>query len=64
MKKLLLLCTVFLSVTIAKAQSPSPTNAQTDINKLIEFTDLDHDFGKIPYGKSAEYDLILKNISN
>ncbi len=26
-----------------------------DISKVIQFKELDHDFGKIPYGKPAEY---------
>lgn len=66
MKKLLLLSTVLLSFTITKAQTASPAGnmSQTDINKVIEFKDIDHDFGKIPYGKPAEYELVMKNISD
>lgn len=65
MKKLLLLGALSLSFAFVRAQTASQEQTeQQDINKVIEFRDLDHDFGKIPYGKPAEYDLILKNISN
>ena len=35
-----------------------------DIKKLVEFKELDHDFGKIPYGKPVEFDVLIKNVSN
>ncbi len=34
-----------------------------DVNKLFEFKNDAFDFGKIPAGKAAKYDLFIKNIS-
>lgn len=34
-----------------------------DIKDVIEFKNAEYDFGSIPYGKSAEYVLEMKNIS-
>lgn len=43
------------------------TNAATapkaDISKVLEFKEENHDFGKIPYGKPVEFDVMIKNIS-
>ncbi len=61
MKKLLMMFSLILLVVAVKAQT-APA-AQPDVSKVIEIKDLDHDFGKIPFGKPAEYELILKNIS-
>jgi len=66
MKKItVLLSALALTVFVnAQAQTTTPaTDPQQDITKVIEFTDLDHNFGKIPQGKPVEYDVILKNIS-
>ncbi len=62
MKKLLfLLPAFFLGMALtANAQ----TSASKDVSDVVEFKDLDHDFGKIPYGKAAEYELEMKNISS
>ena len=38
--------------------------APVDVNKLFEFKNEAYDFGKIPAGKAAKYDLYIKNISN
>lgn len=66
MKKITVLLSV-LALTVfvnAQAQTSAPaTDPQQDITKVIEFTDLDHNFGKIPQGKPVEYDVILKNVS-
>ena len=66
MKKITVLLSV-LALTVfvnARAQTSAPaTDPQQDITKVIEFTDLDHNFGKIPQGKPVEYDVILKNVS-
>jgi hypothetical protein len=35
-----------------------------DISKALNFTEENHDFGKIPYGKPVEFDVQIKNISN
>ncbi len=37
---------------------------KNDISSIIQFKETDHDFGKIPYGKPAEFDLEMKNISS
>lgn len=42
------------------AQGPQ---VNEDISKVIQFKETDHDFGKIPYGKPAEFTLEMKNIS-
>jgi len=66
MKKITVLLSV-LALTVfvnVRAQTSAPaTDPQQDITKVIEFTDLDHNFGKIPQGKPVEYDVILKNVS-
>lgn len=62
MKKLLfLLPAFFLGMTVSsQAQSAN----KKDVSEVVEFKELDHDFGKIPYGKAAEYELEMKNISS
>ena len=62
MKKFALLFTAFIAVASMHAQAQTDTTA--DISKVIQFKELDHDFGKIPYGKPAEYNLDMKNISS
>src|SRR5215210_3182822 len=64
MKKFtLFLCSV-LFVAAIQAQTPATTTpAQTDITKVLEFKDADHEFGKIAYGKPVEFDVVVKNIS-
>ncbi len=51
---------VVAAVTL-HAQAPQVNDS--DISKVIQFKELDHDFGKIPYGKPAEFTLDMKNIS-
>src|ERR1700740_2564003 len=65
MKKLLLLVPAFFVAFVlnAQTQSADQTQSQKDITKVIEFKELDHDFGKIPFGKPAEFELEMKNIS-
>jgi hypothetical protein len=62
MKKFALLFTAFIAVASMHVQAQTDTTA--DISKVIQFKELDHDFGKIPYGKPAEYALDMKNISS
>ena len=62
MKKFVLLFTAFIAVASMHVQAQTDTTA--DISKVIQFKELDHDFGKIPYGKPAEYNLDMKNISS
>lgn len=69
MKKLsFLLCAFLFTATLVNAQTTSAgsDNTQTpqDITKVVQFNELDHDLGKIPYGKPVEYDVVIKNISN
>jgi len=66
MKKLLLLVPAFFAALVLNAQTQTPTQStdqQKDISKVIEFKELDHDFGKIPFGKPADFELEMKNIS-
>lgn len=62
MKKFALFFTAFIAIASIHAQAQTDTTA--DISKVIQFKELDHDFGKIPYGKPAEYQLDMKNISS
>lgn len=48
-----------------QASSVEQTQQQPkDISKFVEFKNAEYDFGKIPFGKPAEYELMVKNISN
>lgn len=70
MKKLILtaLMGFILNATFAQqvVTTGNATQEQTqpkDVNKVLEFKNAEYNFGKIPYGKPAEYDLTIKNIS-
>ncbi len=64
MRKILLILPAFFAVVTLKAQTePTETANQNDITKFVEFKELDHDFGKIPFGKAAGYELEIKNVS-
>jgi hypothetical protein len=65
MKRLLLLVPALFAGFLLKAQTSAPQQQQqqNDITKIVDFKELDHDFGKIPFGKSAEFELEMKNIS-
>ena len=59
-----LIVPAFFAVVILKAQTATIVQAQqNDITKFVEFKELDHDFGKIPFGKAVEYELSMTNIS-
>jgi len=67
MKKISVLMSALVMTAFigAKAQTTTPAEApQQDIYKVVEFSELDHNFGKIPQGKPVEYDVTLKNISS
>jgi hypothetical protein len=72
MKKFTLIAAAFLLTYVANAQvKPQAETAvpvqqpqPKDITKTIEFKNADYDFGKIPYGKPAEYEVTIKNISH
>ena len=55
MKKVLVLIGVLLTVSIGAVK------AHTDVSKSLEFKNDQFDFGKIPYGKPAEYNILAKN---
>ena len=63
----LLLAAFVNAQTQATANNAVTTNAATapkaDISKVLEFKEENHDFGKIPYGKPVEFDVMIKNIS-
>jgi uncharacterized protein DUF1573 len=63
MKKIFVLMIGVIAAVTLHAQAPQEDSA-TDITKVIQFNEIDHDFGKIPYGKPAKFDLNMKNISN
>lgn len=46
--------------TVATNAAAAP---KVDISKVLEFKEEDHDFGKIPYAKPVEFDVMIKNIS-
>ena len=65
MKKVLILLPALFAVVLLRAQNATTTESPVaDIAKVIDFKEVDHDFGKIPQGKPAEFDLYMKNISN
>lgn len=71
MKKFTLIAAVLFMGFAANAQQTTTTPAQEkaqpqpkDITKVLEFKNAEYDFGKIPFGKPAEYELMIKNISN
>ncbi len=72
MKKISLFLTGLFIAAIINAQAPVVQGLNTgtvmtpaaDITKIFDFKEENHDFGKIPYGKSVEFDVEIKNISN
>src|SRR3954469_15174985 len=71
MKKITLFLTSLFVAALVNAQTPAvassatgtQTTAKADISKVLEFKEENHDFGKIPYGKPVEFDVMIKNIS-
>ncbi len=65
MKNAFILSVALFISSIINAQTPAAkTDTPADIKKKIEFKELDHDFGKIPYGKAVSFDLKMKNIGS
>ena len=71
MKKFALIAAATLITYMGQAQAektanPAPTVQAPvkDVAKTLDFKNAEYDFGKIPFGKQAEYDLTIKNISN
>ena len=67
-----LLLAAFVNAQTQATASASPNNSVTknaatppkaDVSKVLEFKEENHDFGKIPYGKPVEFDVMIKNIS-
>ena len=72
MKKISLFLSSLFVAAMINAQAPTATTStaastveqKADITKVLSFTEENHDFGKIPYGKPVEFDVIIKNISS
>ncbi|MEI2709613.1 MAG: DUF1573 domain-containing protein [Chitinophagaceae bacterium] len=70
MKKFTFIAAVLFMTFTSNAQEATTgekTAQQTqpkDIAKYVEFKNAEYDFGKIPFGKPAEYELTVKNISH
>ncbi len=65
MKKILLFALLlFASVQIFAQTTPSTTQVQKDINKVLKFTNDNYNMGNIPYGKPTEFNVTIENISN
>lgn len=75
MKKLTAFLTCLFVVVFVNAQTATTATANSaatvttsaavpkaDISKVLEFKEENHDFGKIPYGKPVEFDVLIKNI--
>jgi hypothetical protein len=60
MNKFLLTGLFILSAFFVNAQAP----AQTDITKVLKFTNADYDMGKIITGKPTEFTVDIENISS
>ena len=69
MKKItIVLSVLFALTTSSKAQittttTPGVINAKPDIDKVLQFTNADYNFGKIVFGKPTEYQVSVKNLS-
>ncbi|HMZ46876.1 MAG TPA: DUF1573 domain-containing protein [Chitinophagaceae bacterium] len=71
MKKIALFTFIALfSIAVNAQQQKTNAPAETtkpqpkDVNKVLEFKNAEYNFGKIPFGKPADYELSFKNVSN
>lgn len=65
MKKIILFAFIMVASTPLFAQtSPSATQVQKDINKVLKFTNDNYNMGNIAYGKPTEFLVTIENISN
>jgi hypothetical protein len=55
---------LFIGFSVQAQTTTTPTAPVQDVNKVVKFSELDHDFGKIPYGKPVEFELVMTNISS
>lgn len=53
-----------IAVWMASFSQAQTSTTPKDITKAFVFTNADYDFGKIPYSKPTQYDVLIKNISN
>ncbi len=60
MKSILLTALFVVGIFSVNAQTPS---AQTDITKVLKFTNDNYDMGKITFGKPTEFTVDIENIS-
>ncbi len=66
MKKLfasILTSSICFFVNAQSADVSNPELEKPDINKIVTFSEVDHDFGTIPHGKPSEFDISITNIS-
>ena len=64
MKKLfMILPALFIGMLLHAQNTSTQQQPPVEVEKFVEFKETDHDFGKIPQGKPAEFDLVMKNIS-
>lgn len=70
MKRITFFLTALFATVLVNARTPvtgtatpAATEQKADVSKYVELKEDNHDFGKIPYGKPVEYDVLMKNIS-
>jgi hypothetical protein len=64
MKKFLLFALLLVASSQLIAQTtPTSTQVQKDINKVLKFTNDNYNMGNIPYGKPTEFNVTIENIS-
>ncbi len=68
MKKILVAFSALLLLSTVHAQTSTTTTtaqpAAQDVAKFLQISEVDHDMGKIPFGKPIEYELSVKNVSS
>lgn len=62
MKSILIVAMLVLGVFNLNAQT-TPASTQTDITKVLKFTNDNYDMGKITTGKQTEFSVDVENIS-
>jgi len=65
MKKITLLALFAVAAIFSQAQDAVANTApqQKNIKDYLTFSEVVHDFGKTPYGKAVEFDIVIKNVS-
>lgn len=49
--------------TTTTGTAPAAEQPKLDVTKVLKFNEENHDFGKIPYGKPQEFDVVITNMS-